>query len=55
VQTLAQSSRWHRRVVFERRTCWVPNVMINSQRLFIPEHEGESVSVKVWKIGEGQQ
>jgi hypothetical protein len=29
------------RVVFELRTQWVPNVGINSRRLFIPEHEGE--------------
>jgi hypothetical protein len=28
-------------VVFELRTRWAPNVEINSQRLSIPEHEGE--------------
>jgi hypothetical protein len=46
---LAQSSRWHHRVVFELRTRWTSNIGINSRRLFIPEHGGEWISAKVRK------
>jgi hypothetical protein len=28
------------RVVFELGTRWVPNVSVNSQGLFVPEHKG---------------